>query len=153
MNIRKATLKDAQSMIKLSQESFQHGVQFDKTLNVDWPANHQEHYREILSGRDVITFVAESENKMVGYLVGRIIKAETWRKNIKKIAELENMFILEQYRGKGIGKELIKRFMLWAKENKIKRLKVVASSGNTLAINVYKKAGFDESAIILERDL
>lgn len=153
MIIRKATAEDIPKIKELSQDSFYHGAQFDQTLDTSWPSLHSEYYEGLVNKAKVMTFVAEENDRIVGYLIGRIIKAENWRKNIKQIAELENMFIAERYRGQGIGKELIKQFKMWAEKSKVKHLKVIASAENTQAIEIYKRSGFYESALILEASL
>ena len=51
-----------------------------------------------------IVFVAEKEGKIVGYLVGSICEPSSYIKVL--FAELDNMFILENYRKYGIGSGL-----------------------------------------------
>jgi len=149
IKIRKATLKDLEEIKKLNQELFNYDFKFDKTLDLEWPSKNKDYYKKRITGKDSITLIAEDEKKIVGYLIGVIVEGEGYR-NIKKIAELENMFISENYRRKGIGKSLIINFINWAKGENVKKIKVVASAKNNCAIELYKKSGFSDHNLVLE---
>lgn len=152
MKIRKASLKDLEQIKKLNQELFYHDYNFDNTLDLKWPDKNKEYYKKRITDKNSIALVAENEKNIVGYLFGAITEAQEYR-NIKKIAELENMFIVKEHRGKGIGKKLIENFIQWAKNKKIKRIKVIASAQNQQAIEVYKKNRFSEYDLVLEADI
>ena len=152
MKIRKASLKDLEEIKKLNQELFYHDLNFDNTLDVKWPDKNKNYYKKRITNKDSLALVVESEKKIIGYLFGAITDAQNYR-TIKKIAELENMLILQEHRGKGIGKRLIKEFIGWAKSKKRKRIKVIASAQNQQAIAVYKNSGFSECAMILEASI
>ena len=70
-----------------------------------------------------------------------------------KIAEAENMFVLEEFRGQGIGVKLLQEFVTWCKSKDVKRIRTVASAQNTRAIEFYRRAGFLDYDLVLERDL
>lgn len=57
--------------------------------------------------------------------------------------EIENMFILEEYRKYGIGTKLISEFKEYCSKNKIEELKVTASVKNKNTIEFYTKNVFD----------
>jgi len=63
------------------------------------------------------------------------------------------MFILPEHRKKGIGNLLCKRFFGWAKDKGVRSAKVVASVQNDGAIFCYKKNGFIDYNLTLEKDL
>ncbi len=63
------------------------------------------------------------------------------------------MFILEEFRGKKIGKELVLEFKKWCREKKVWKVKVFVSSKNDWAINFYKKYGFEDYLVELEMNL
>ena len=67
--------------------------------------------------------------------------------------QLKNMFVLEEYRGKGIGTELINKFIEWCKERGTKRIRIVASVQNKKAIELYRKLGFNDYNLILENEI
>ena len=99
------------------------------------------------------TLVALVDGNIVGYLVGgMVVEPESYR-TIPQMAELENMYTLEEVRSRGIGTKLSQKFTDWSKEKGAKRLKVVASAQNQRAIDFYKRNGFEDYNLTLERDL
>jgi len=68
------------------------------------------------------------------------------------MAELDNMFVLKEFRGKGIGTKLISSFLDWCKHSKYDRVCVSASAQNTNAIKFYRKFGFKDYVTTLELD-
>lgn len=54
------------------------------------------------------------------------------------------MGVKKEYRGKGIGKELLRKCIESARSNKIEKLELDVFSTNTVAYKVYKKIGFSE---------
>lgn len=149
MIIKKATLRDLESIRKLNQELFYNDFKFDKTLNLHWPSKNKNYYKKRILDRNSLVLIAKSDDKIIGYLIGAISKAENYRK-IRKIAELENMLVKKEHRGKKIGSQLIKGLFKWAKSKKISRLKVITSSKNKKAIGFYKKNSFFEYGLSLE---
>ena len=68
-------------------------------------------------------------------------------------AYIQNLFILNEYRGKGWGNKMILKFLEIAKERKATAIHVTTSKKNTKAINLYKKLGIDDEGVLLERSL
>lgn len=50
--------------------------------------------------------------------------------------------VLKRYWGKGIASSLFKTLMIWAKENKIKKINLEVFENNIRAISLYEKLGF-----------
>ncbi len=152
IQIRKAQIEDVNEIISLNQQLFDYDSKFDNTLDKTWPQKNKDYFEKSITDDNFLAFVAVADDKIMGYLIGSITKAEDYR-NIKDIAELENMFILSNHRKKGIGTLLVNKFVDWAKEKGMKRIKVFASADNQLAINFYKKNYFKDYGITLEKEL
>jgi len=153
VEIKEATLEYLKDIINFNKKLFEFEYKnFDKTLDCSWPPKNKEYFKNSIKGKDSLALVVLDKGKIIGYLIGNIKKAKNYR-NIKKIAELDNMFILPDYRNKGIGSLLCKRFLDWVKSRDVKRVRVVVSEKNKGAINCYKKCGFSEYNLILEQDL
>ncbi|MGV8169046.1 MAG: GNAT family N-acetyltransferase [Candidatus Nanoarchaeia archaeon] len=101
---------------------------------------------------DGCIIVAILNNNIVGYLCGGINKPEPYR-TVKKSAELENMFVLEEYRSKGVGKKLFNEFKKWCKQHKVNIIKVTAFTANGRAIKFYRNSGFRDYTLTLETHL
>ena len=99
-----------------------------------------------------IKFRLRVDNKIVGYLCGGLTKAEDYR-NLPIVAELENTFVLDKFRSKGIGKKLYNEFINWCKINNVGKVRVEASVQNELAIKFYRNNNFRDYTLVLEADL
>lgn len=153
--IRKANISDLESIQKLNQLLCElERKEYDHTTSTEFSLSEsgREYFSENLNAQDSFALVAESEGKIVGYFLGSIKEPEDYR-IIKSIAEVDNMYIEENMRGKGIGKEFIRLFENWCRERKIERIKFVASAKNTKAIAVYEACGAEKYNIVLEKIL
>ena len=154
INIRKARNKDITEIVNLNQQLFEHEKNkgFDDTLNCTWPLKNKSYFKQSISNKNRVCFVAIENQEVVGYIIGSINNAEDYR-NIKKIAEADNMFILSKYRNQGLGSLLIKEVIKWAKLKKAKRIRVVISANNIQSIKFHKKVGFKDYNITLEQEI
>lgn len=155
IEIRKATIDDLEDIRKLNHELCKKEVkEFDSTIDADWPLGKagEDYFKERIEKKNGCVFVAVDGGKVVGYLAGGIVEREDYRKNIK-IAEAENMFVIESYRGDKLGARLFESFVEWCKECNIKRIKTVASAGNSRAIDFYRREGFEDYDLVLEKEL
>ncbi|MFA4833477.1 MAG: GNAT family N-acetyltransferase [Patescibacteria group bacterium] len=151
--IKKAKLEHLKDIQRLHKSLFDNEIKnFNKSLNPKWIFGKAgtQYYKDLINKRNLCAFVALVGNKVAGYLAGEIIREPVgWRK-IKKQAELDNMFVLPQYRGKKIGTGLVKAFLSWAKKKEATNIKVAASAKNQKAISFYQKHGFKDYELILE---
>ena len=70
----------------------------------------------------------------IGYCISIIDKND--------IGEIESLYVREAFRGKGAGKELMTRSLLWLEEKKAKAVRLSVLSGNKDAIEFYTGFGF-----------
>ena len=150
--IRKAILDDLETIQQLNYELFVlESNNFDDTLIVDWSLSDDGRQYFISSINNDITLVAVVNNKIVGYIIGSL-DTEGAYNNIKQ-AELNNMYVLEEYRSIGVGGRLFDELKKLFIENGMQEVKVVADCKNVKAVNFYKKNGFSESEITLKQKL
>ena len=149
IEIRKANLQDLSSIQELNNKLFELEYEnFDDTLKVGWPFEEdgKEYFENMINNE--IVFVAMYGEKIVGYLAGSICEQISYIK--ETFAELDNMFIDNEYRRFGIGTLLINSFKEYCKEKKIQNIKVTASAKNSRAIQFYNKNGFEDYNITLK---
>lgn len=150
--IKKATIEDLNTIQDLNNKLFELEYNnFDPTLKIGWPYEiaGEEYFKDLIENQ--IIYIALIDKEIVGYLAGSIHVENSY--NTTSIAELDNMFILEEYRKYGIGTKLFNEFKEFCKKNKIEELKVTASSKNTNAIKFYQKNGFEEFETTLKMPL
>jgi len=148
--VRKARLEDLQAIQDLSYQLFKHDEAWISHLKMNWAFEEAgiEYFTTHLNGREGVTYVAEDNHNIVGYITGDMKKDVSWRS--VRIAELENIFIEKESRHKNIGKKLFEEFRAWAREQGAQKLTVSASYPNSSAIQFYKSVGFEPCSLELE---
>ena len=81
---------------------------------------------------------AEESEEFVGYVM---ILTESTRKTSHRAYMV--IGIREDWRGKGLGKSLIREGIEWAKERSLTRLELTVVTDNEPAIALYRKMGFE----------
>jgi len=139
--------------LKLFKKEF---AEFDKTLDCDWTMSDkgEKYFSDRISFNGGCVFVAEDDDgKIVGYLAGGLSENEASRLDTGPMAELENMFVEDSYRGQKIGSALMDEFIRWCKDNNVSRVRVIASPGNVGGIRFYERNGFFPLDLVLEKKL
>jgi len=153
INIKKATIEHLKDIQNLNyQLCKKENKEFDSTIIPTWPLSKKgkEYFKQKIIKNSNCAFVAIVNRKIVGYLVGGLSEKEGYR-NISNLVELENMFVLEEFRNLGIGANLYRAFTKWCKSKKVKKQKVIVSAQNIKAINFYKNNKFKDYSLILEK--
>ena len=157
VTIKTATINDLQKIQELNLKLFKkEHKEFDSLLNLDWTFGKTgtKYYQDRISKDDGCVFIAIVDHKIVGYLCGGLKpqKAESYR-ILPIVAELENTFVLDEFRSKGIGKQLYNKFIEWCKAKDVGKIRVEASAQNELAIKFYRNNNFKDYTLVLESDL
>ena len=114
-----------------------------------------EHYSnsffmELLLDSPETFVVAENNNKIIGYIMCRI---EYGFSVIKKMSlarkgHVVSFAVLEEYRGKGIGKKLVEQSIEGMKIRKCNESYLEVRTDNIPAIKLYESLGFDRIATL-----
>lgn len=150
IEIKKADITYLKDIQDLNNQLFELEYnKFDPALKVGWTFEEDgEKYFNNMFNNEIV-YIALDRDKVVGYLAGSINIQGSYV--TKTLAEVDNMFVLEQYRKYGIGTKLISEFKEYCSKNKIEELKVTASAKNKNAIEFYTKNGFNEFEITLKQ--
>lgn len=96
----------------------------------------------------IIETITESDNQLMlcafidNKLVGQLVFRGGSRARIRHAGEL-GITVLREHWGKGIGSELLKYLIAWAKETRIiRKINLRVRSDNYKAISLYRKFGF-----------
>lgn len=155
VKIKKAKIENLKDIQKLNLLLFKKEYKtYDKLLDLKWTFGKEgtKYFKDTLTKKKSCVFIAIVENKIVGYLAGEESKGESYR-NLPKMAELNNMFILKEYRRNGVGSKLYGAFIDWCKKRKVKIIRVEATAQNPQAIDFYRKKGFEDYNLTLEANL
>lgn len=152
IEIKRADISNLKDIQDLNHQLFELEFNnFDPSLKVGWTFEKEgkDYFIDMLNNE--IVYIALAENKIVGYLAGSVNIQNSYV--TKSLAEVDNMFILEEYRKYGIGSKLMNEFKQYCIQNNIEELKVTASAKNSNAIRFYRKNGFEDFEITLKQDL
>ncbi|WP_144529902.1 GNAT family N-acetyltransferase [Peribacillus simplex] len=140
--IRTGELDDAEAVLDVQNSVISEGEyfiavseEFNKT-----PEQQRDWIRRLLENERETIIVAEINGEVIGWIGFQ-------SENRKRMSHKGSfgMMIRKNYRGKGIGKELIKALLEWAEANPfIEKVSLGVFSTNQRAISLYKKMGFVE---------
>lgn len=152
IQIKPAVKNDWKVIQKFNDQVFINNQEHDDDLDTNWPFSQKGvgYYKNLANGKYGKCFIAYLDNKPAGY-VALATKDFGYRKS--KYVEIENIGVDPDYRSQGIGKKLIKEAEKWAREQNATKLFVSAYWGNKRAIGFYKKIGFYESGIEMDKKL
>jgi ribosomal protein S18 acetylase RimI-like enzyme len=89
-----------------------------------------------------------SESKKIGYLWILIIESP-----LEKEAYIADIIIFEEFRGKGLGTEVMKKVEEKAKQLRVNKISLHVFGHNSRAINLYKKMDFNITNLYMSKDL
>ena len=95
-----------------------------------------ERYFKLFVDKDKMFFVAEYNNKIVGYILGEPMKG--------RLANLGLLAVDKKFRGKGIGKKLVEAFRKRCDKKKLNYMWLNAPKSNKKTLEFYRKCGFKE---------
>jgi ribosomal protein S18 acetylase RimI-like enzyme len=91
----------------------------------------------------VVICFDEAVQLRAGYCISRV--------DSERVGEIESIFVLPDYRGLGIGEELIRKSLQWMNEMGAEKIVVSVAAGNEQAFGFYEKYGFYPRKTVLEQ--
>ncbi|MDP3934620.1 MAG: GNAT family N-acetyltransferase [Candidatus Giovannonibacteria bacterium] len=153
ITIKKATNKDLSGIMELIKDVTDYHYKIDKYYKPFSKYKGLDKYtKEQLKGKSVKMLVAEDDGKIIGRIVGVIIKPPPYV-SPKKIGNIDDIFIKEAYRHKRTGEKLLKELLKWFKEKKIKHIRLSVDARNKIGVKAWKKFGFYDYRIEMRKDL
>ena len=146
MDIRKAEQKDVEQLAnmfdKLQKEHIEKYTNKDMWDTIDNASEMWKKYvaNDIIPSNDKAIFVAEQDNKLVGYLEIEI-KSRPPIFSINKQVYISDVYVDKEHRGQKIGQKLMEKAFEWAKEKDVKVITLEVDEEND-AIKFYEKNGF-----------
>jgi GNAT superfamily N-acetyltransferase len=117
-----------------------------------WPEKEGEHhFGSLLVEERSACLLAEFDGEVVGYLAGYAGAGAHIRP--VAVAELESMYVMEGYRGRGLGTRMVEGFLDWAGTRGAERVSVTAYAANNRALRFYERNGFGPKSLTLERSV
>ena len=145
IRIRKALPDDLDQLLLFEQDLIKAERPFDPTLKSD-PINYYD-LKTMLAASHIEVVVAETDSRIIGSGYARIESSKPFLKH-EKHAYLGFMYVLPEYRGKGLNKRIMDALKNWVASQNINEFRLEVYYDNVSAIKAYEKIGF--SKFILE---
>lgn len=107
---------------------------------------------ELINSQNAEVLVAEIDGKLVGSGYAKILEAKTFQK-YSLYAYLGFMYVLPEYRGKGINQAIIDQLIEWSISKNITEIRLEVYDNNIPAKKAYQKAGFTANLLEMRLDL
>jgi ribosomal protein S18 acetylase RimI-like enzyme len=138
VNVRQSTIEDIDQVSELMQE-----------LLGDPIFGRENIFKKSLSSKNYIPLVAEINGNIVGFL-------DIWHfpdvGHGAKLGVIENFIVTERHRKMGVGGKLLEESIKIARKEKFHELHVWTEFKNENAIKMYRKHGFINENLLLERE-
>lgn len=113
-------------------------------------------YEELLAKPDTLLLIAFVGGAAVGYGLAHVLPVdETWIADTwvtgSRIGEIESLSVLPQFRGSGLGSELLQRLEDHLGAQGVEDLILGALAGNHDALRLYERRGYQPTWLYLSR--
>ena len=144
--IRKATEEDLQEVVALQQLFIKEQAQLHDPIFCELTPHAKEEWliwaKRRLNDDNFLLLVASSDEKLVGYASGWIEKRSPIYA-LREVGYLSNMYIIPDFRGKGVGSQLNKHIIQWFKEKGMHFVELTTQTGSA-AVDAWKAMGYKE---------
>lgn len=146
MNIRRATMQDAQGIAKVHVDSWRttyKGILPQSFLdNLSYDKRTELWQKNIAIVSNVVLVAENEQGEIVGFAVGSTRETNL----VPNASDLTSIYLLEHYQGQAIGKKLLKAMMLSFKEQQFQTIYVdVLADNKTRYFYEYYGAQFVKS--------
>ena len=145
ISIRQGRIQDIDALVDLLSELF--SIEEDFEFNAIKQRKGLEQILADVSGKKCI-MVADNSGKTMGMCTAQILISTA---EGGPAIMIEDMIVLEGFRGKGIGKALLKAMEYWSIKNGVTRLQLLADKNNLSALEFYKMNGWGNTQLICLR--
>ncbi|MBV9961367.1 MAG: GNAT family N-acetyltransferase [Parafilimonas sp.] len=140
--IRSATVDDLNTLLQFEQGVIEAERPFDPTLK----SGHIDYYdlNEMIEATHTELAVAELNNQVIASGYARIKQAQRDCYTYEKYAYLGFMYVVPEYRGRGIINKIIDHLKAWAIAQNLNELRLEVYTENEPAVKAYEKIGFSK---------
>lgn len=138
--IRPATTKDLDQLVPLvaASDLYQKKELEREQVNEEViVANTKQVVADFLKKNDWRYFVAEEENKIIGYVLVSVDSAYT------KAGSLSDLYVVPAKRRQGVARSLIEKGLAWLKEQQVNSVTIAVHQDNESALKLYRSFGFE----------
>ena len=145
-----SSIEEAKECDKLLTMLIQDEKKYNENTKDDYIVDNW--YSSFIDKDDSQLFIAVDDNEIVGYIYVKIITTSD-SSDISTEASISGIYVKENYRRQGIGTKLINEAKKWCINKGVTYLKLNVLEGNRIALNLYKKLGFNDFSRVLRNKL
>ncbi len=148
MKVRQATRDDVPSLVALFQELDR--MQADWRVFTPRPGFYDQvggKYREAIGNPDAVVLVAEEDGEVVGMAYGEARVPS--RFSDERALELSGVVVRAGYRGRGVGRELVREAARFAVERGIEWIELKTFAPNQGSMSFWEGLGFTPRVVQL----
>ncbi len=159
MKIRKAIQKDFKEYLNLKKyRKEDYLISFGKELISPIDSIFKKEFYSILHSRKSLLIVAEEKSKLIGYIQGVLFSKQSLQKIFfnslcTKMGYVGDIFVLKEFRRKGVATFLINEFVRNLKNRKYEEICLLVNKKNKNATNFYDKLDFKISRYEMKKKI
>ncbi|MBD1394505.1 GNAT family N-acetyltransferase [Mucilaginibacter glaciei] len=150
IKIRPAEIKDLDTLRQFEQGVVTAERSFDPTIRPDNVTYYD--IEDLIVDPHIQLLVAELDGEVIGSGYARIENSKPELRH-RQHAYLGFMYVLQQYRGKGVNGLILSALKNWAAANGISELRLEVYNANESAITAYEKFGFGSHMLVMRMGL
>jgi ribosomal protein S18 acetylase RimI-like enzyme len=144
VTIRRAASSDVERIVELRLLSQEHA---EKSNALIWRMTEEgkqlirQKVETDLADSNVLVLLAEADGEIIGYVQGEVTSRSDHMPRI--VGQVSLMYVVKQFRRKGVGRHLVKELCKFFDSNKVEDLTVRYIIGNKEAEGFWRKLGFE----------
>nr|WP_255496922.1 MULTISPECIES: GNAT family N-acetyltransferase [unclassified Mycolicibacterium] len=113
-------------------------------------------YEDLLAKPDTLLLIASVDDRVIGYGLAHVMAvedtwvADTWATG-SRIGEIESLSVLPEFRGSGLGTELLTRLEEHLRTSGVDDLVLGVLPGNRDALRLYERLGYRPTWLYLSK--
>lgn len=136
-------IQDAEVCDELLTKLIQDERKYNDTIDENYVVKN--HFGNMLKDENIKILAYYIDSLIVGYIL--------IRKTDNDVCLLDGLFVLEEYRGQGIGKKLLDEAINICKKYGVKYVDINVMEKNIIAKDMYKKFDFNEYEVKLRKNI
>lgn len=113
-------------------------------------ALRRELFDQVIGSETTGIFLAKENGECAGIITIHLVPQ--LRKG-KYYAEIEEMYVREEFQGKGIASQLIEAVVTWAREKRVELIRLQSAKELVRAHAFYRKMGFEEPSVAFKKTI
>lgn len=134
-------LEDARKCNELLTLLIENEAKYNENINKNYIVNNW--FENLYNMENNVLYVAKENEEIVGYIYCKINTGENGPTNNFE-ALIDGLYVLEEYRKKGIATALINKAKQWCRNKNVKYIMINVLENNKTALNLYSKLNFND---------